>query len=109
MEKRYSQMSEFELRQEIGHLNEKAKKAEQMGMVSEFAVLERKVVMAKAYLLNPDDYKSGEVYEITGDPGYYFKINYMNGHFAWGHRLNSSEEEAFPISLLGNLVDIKEK
>jgi hypothetical protein len=109
MEKRFSQMSEFELRQEIGKLNEQAKKAEQMGMVSEFAVLERKVIMAKAYLLDPENYKPGEVYEITGDPGHYFKISYMNGHFAWGHRLHSDEEEAFPISLLGNLVEIKEK
>jgi hypothetical protein len=109
MEKRYSEMTEHELRQEIGKLNEKAKKAEQMGMVSEFAVYERKVTMAKAYLLNPDDYKPGEVYEITGAPGQYFKISYMNGTFAWGHRLNSKEEEAFPISLLGNLMDKKEK
>ena len=37
-------------------LHEKARKAEQMGMVNEFAVYERKAVLAKAYLLNPDDF-----------------------------------------------------
>ncbi|MBP2242700.1 hypothetical protein J2Z40_003280 [Cytobacillus eiseniae] len=99
--KRYSSMTQYELQQEISKLNEKARKAEQMGMVNEFAVMERKVVMAKSYLLNPDDYKAGEIYEIEGDPGSYFKIDYMNGVFAWGYRLNGDKaEEALPISLL---------
>ncbi|WP_249365622.1 YfhH family protein [Cytobacillus citreus] len=100
-EKRYSDMTSYELQQEISQLNEKARKAEQMGMVNEFAVIERKAVMAKAYLLNPDDYKAGEIYEIEGAPGEYFKIDYMNGVFAWGFRLKGSNgEEALPISML---------
>ncbi|MCM3585687.1 YfhH family protein [Mesobacillus maritimus] len=101
-EKRYSQLTAQELKQEIATLTEKARKAEQLGMVNEYAVLERKMAMAKAYLLNPDDFKPGDVYEIDGDPGSYFKIEYMNGVFAWGNRLNHPEkEEALPISLLG--------
>ncbi|MFO1443166.1 YfhH family protein [Bacillus sp. Bva_UNVM-123] len=100
-DKRYSEMTTYELQQEIANLNEKARKAEQLGMVNEFAVLERKAVMAKAYLLNPNDFKSGDVYEIEGDPGAFFKIDYMNGVFAWGYRLNGNKaEEALPISLL---------
>ncbi|MGE6258228.1 YfhH family protein [Heyndrickxia sporothermodurans] len=100
-EKRYSQMTEYELKQEIALLTEKARKAEQLGIVNEYAVLERKAIMAKAYLLNPKDYKPGELYEIEGDPGVYFKIDYMNGVFAWGYRLGGeNEEEALPISLL---------
>lgn len=100
-EKRYSDMSEYELKQEIASLNEKARKAEQMGMVNEFAVLERKAIMAKAYLLNPNDFVPGEIYEINGDPGAYFKIDYMNGVFAWGCRLNNDgKEEGLPISML---------
>ncbi|MBY6052071.1 YfhH family protein [Cytobacillus firmus] len=105
-EKRYSTMSTYELQQEIASLNEKARKAEQMGMVNEFAVLERKVIMAKSYLLNPDDFLPGEIYEIEGDPGVYFKIDYMNGVFAWGFRLNGSKgEEALPISMLKKLAE----
>ena len=69
MEKRYSQMSQYELQQEVARLHEKARKAEQMGMVNEFAVYERKAVLAKAYLLNPDDFIAGEIYAIEGDPG----------------------------------------
>lgn len=105
-EKRYSTMTTYELQQEIASLNEKARKAEQMGMVNEFAVLERKVIMAKSYLLNPDDFSPGEIYEIDGDPGVYFKIDYMNGVFAWGSRLNGSKgEEALPISMLKKLEE----
>jgi len=100
-DKRYSQLSNYELNQEIAQLHEKARKAEQMGMVNEFAVLERKAVMAKAYLLNPSDFTPGEMYQISGDPGAYFKINYLNGVFAWGYRLRgANEEEALPISML---------
>ncbi|WP_070121069.1 YfhH family protein [Bacillus marinisedimentorum] len=101
MEKRYSQMTEYELKQEIANLTEKARKAEQMGMVNEFAVYERKIDMAKSYLLDPSNYNPGEVYEIANDPGSYFKINYLNGIFAWGTRLYvKKKEEALPISLL---------
>lgn len=100
-EVRYSSMSAYELQQEIALLHEKARKAEQLGMVNEFAVLERKAIMAKAYLLNPDDFKPGEIYQIEGDPGIFFKIDYMNGVFAWGYRLGGSgKEEALPISML---------
>ncbi|WP_394237889.1 YfhH family protein [Niallia oryzisoli] len=103
-EKRYSQLSPYELHQEIAQLHEKARKAEQMGMVNEFAVLERKAAMAKAYLLDPNDFIPGEIYQIEGAPGAYFKISYLNGVFAWGHRLrNGEEEEALPISMLVKL------
>lgn len=100
-EKRYSEMTEYELNQEIAGLRDKARKAEQMGMGSELAVYERKIAMAKSYMLNPNDFKPGEIYGIEGDPGAYFKIAYMNGVFAWGARLNGEgREEALPISLL---------
>jgi hypothetical protein len=100
-EKRYSSMTEHELREEIAQLQEKSRKSEQLGMVNEFAVLDRKVTMAKAYLLNPASYLSGEIYEFEGNPGQYFKIDYLNGVFAWGYRLNGDgKEEALPISVL---------
>ncbi|WP_141434363.1 YfhH family protein [Bacillus sp. 03113] len=99
--KRYSQMTPYELHQEISLLNEKAKKAEQMGMINEFAVLERKATMAKAYLLNPTDFSAGEIYQIENDPSASFQIKYLNGVFAWGYRLNNEiKEEALPISML---------
>jgi hypothetical protein len=103
-ERRYSTMTEQELKQEIAQLLEKARKAEQMGMVSEYAVLERKAVMARAYLLDPANFKPGEIYELEGGPGEYFKIDYLNGVFAWGYRLKGDgKEEALPISMLKEL------
>jgi hypothetical protein len=104
-EKRYSEMSEYELKQEISGLTEKARKAEQLGIVNEYAVLERKITMAKSYLLNPEDFLSGEVYRIEGDPGAYFKIDYIDGVFAWGYRITGGQkQEALPISLLIKLT-----
>ncbi|RSK26145.1 DUF1811 family protein [Bacillus sp. HMF5848] len=101
MEKRYSQMTRYELQQEIGALKEKAMKAEQHGMVNEVAVLERKMSMAKAYLLNPDDFPSGEAYIIDGGEGELFQVEYLNGIFAWGYRTHTpNKEEALPLSML---------
>ncbi|WP_101846425.1 YfhH family protein [Halobacillus sp. Marseille-P3879] len=110
MEKRYSEYSYEELRREVAQLTEKAQKAEQMGMINEYAVYERKVVMAKAYMLDPEDFKAKAAYQIEGDPGHTFHIDYLNGVFAWGYRINltgkaaSDKEEALPISMLGKEV-----
>lgn len=100
MEKRYSEMTDKELLDELSKLTDKARKAEQLGMVNEFAVYERKMAMAKCYLLDPSNYKPNETYTLEGDPGSTFTISYMNGVFAWGHRNDSKELEAFPISML---------
>ncbi|MBT2572404.1 YfhH family protein [Bacillus sp. ISL-51] len=100
MEKRYSHMTPHELQTEIAGLTEQARKAEQMGIVNELAVLERKITMAKAYMLNPEDFIPGTVYHIDGSDAA-FHIEYLNGVFAWGYRTSSPEqEEALPISVL---------
>ncbi|AEB22963.1 MULTISPECIES: YfhH family protein [Bacillus] len=100
MDKRYSQMTPHELQTEIAGLTEKARKAEQMGIVNELAVLERKITMAKAYMQNPEDFLPGAEYQIEGTDDT-FRIDYMNGVFAWGHRSSSpDQEEALPISVL---------
>ncbi|WP_204500901.1 YfhH family protein [Aquibacillus albus] len=106
MEKRYSEYTVEELRSEVAGLKEKAQKAEQMGNVNEYAVYERKMQMALAYLLNPEDFQPGEEYQLEGDPGQTFVIDYLNGVFAWGYRKNLlgqkyEKQEALPISVLG--------
>ena len=98
---KYSQMTEQELRQEIANLREQARKAEQLGIVNEYAVYERKALMAEAYLVDLSTILPGEMYRITGSPGEFFKVEYLNGRFAWGHRLGSDRyEEALPVSIL---------
>lgn len=100
-EKNYAQMTEQELREEIAKLKEKARKAEQLGIVNEFAVYERKAIMASAYLIDPKSIISGEIYRIDGAPGEFFKVEYLKGRFAWGYRLGGERyEEALPISIL---------
>ncbi|MFC4410188.1 YfhH family protein [Chungangia koreensis] len=107
-EKKYSDMTEAELRKEIADLKERSRKAEQLGIVNEFAVLERKAIMARAYLMDPAEFKKGEVYRIEGDPGVFFKIDYLKGRFAWGHRLGGDNYiEALPISMLTSLKEGK--
>ncbi|ATP41857.1 hypothetical protein CSE16_18530 [Solibacillus sp. R5-41] len=97
----YNSMTEQELRQEIANLRERSRKAEQLGIVNEFAVYERKALMAEAYLVDLDTIIPGEMYRITGSPGEFFQVDYLKGRFAWGHRLGSNRfEEALPVSIL---------
>lgn len=107
---RFSDMSVEKLREEAAKYKEKAQRAEQLGNPSEMAINERKMQVALAYTLNPDDYGEGEIYELQGDPGHTYKVNYINGVFAWGHRINLlgeiyEKEEALPISLLGTRIN----
>src|SRR5690625_1869137 len=109
MNYRYSDYTIEQLRAESSELKEQGMKAEQLGNISELSVNERTMQVAMAYTLNPDDFIADAIYELNGDPGHKFKINYINGAFAWGHRINLLEEtyedeEAIPISLLGDKV-----
>ena len=100
-EKSYQKMTEHELRTEIANLREKARKAEQLGMINEFAVYQRKMTMVESYLIDPASITPGEIYRIEGDDGMFFQVDYLKGRFAWGHRLGGKLAlEALPISML---------
>jgi len=101
MEKRFSEMTEYELKAEIARLRERARRAEQMGIINEYAVYERKATVAEAFLLDPKDYVPGEIYRIKNETESYFYIDYLKGVFAWGFRLGGDKRlEALPISML---------
>src|SRR5699024_5788202 len=107
---RYSDYTIEQLREEVGKLKEKAQKAEQLGNVSEVAANERKMQVAMAYMLNPEDFMDDETYELPTDPGNTYKVNYINGLFDWWHQINLlneeyEKEEANPISLLGKKLN----
>lgn len=100
-DKNYATMTEQELRNEIAMLKEKSRKAEQLGIINEYAVYERKALMAAAYLVDLDTIIPGEMYRIDGAPGEFFKVDRLKGRFAWGYRLGSERfEEALPVSIL---------
>jgi len=101
IDKKYNDMTEHELRTEIANLREKARKAESLGILNEYAVYQRKVVMAEAFLIDPATIQPGEIYRIEGDEGMFFQVDYLKGRFAWGHRLGGElADEALPISML---------
>ena len=107
-EKKYSQMTEHELRTEIGKIMEKARKAEQLGMVNEYAVYQRKAVMAQSYLIDPETINKEEIYRIDGDEGVFFHVDYLKGRFAWGYRLGGERAmEALPIAMLKSVKEGK--
>lgn len=110
MNVRYSDYTVEQLRDKLGQLKEKAQTAEQLGEVSKVAIYERKMQLVASYMLHPEQFKAGQIYELKGDPGHRFKINYIEGIMAWGHRVNLlnelyEKEEALPISLLGDPIE----
>lgn len=107
---RYSDYTVEQLRDKLGELKEKAQKSEQLGEVNKVAIYERKIQIVASYMVNPDQFESGDIYDLNGDPGYTFKINYIDGIMAWGHRINllgemKEDEEALPISLLREKIN----
>ncbi len=60
MEKRLSDLSKYELEQEIRALHERKRKAEQMGMVSEIEVVLRRIAIAESYLIDPKSFNPGQ-------------------------------------------------
>ncbi|MFD0944502.1 YfhH family protein [Savagea faecisuis] len=99
-EKSYRDMSEHEIRQEVGRLMEKARKAEALGIINEYAVYQRKALMAQSFLVDLSTIVPGEIYKIEGDDAY-FHVDYLKGRFAWGYRLGGSKlEEALPVAML---------
>ena len=101
MENNYASMTEQELIAEVARLKEKARKAEALGIVNEYAVYERRALMASAYLVDLDTLKMGEMYRLDGAPGEFFVLERLKGRFAWGYRLGGNKfEEAIPVSML---------
>ena len=94
-------MTEQELIAEVARLKEKARKAEALGIVNEYAVYERRALMASAYLVDLDTLVMGEMYRLDGAPGEFFVLERLKGRFAWGYRLGGNKfEEAIPVSML---------
>lgn len=105
----YSDYTVEQLRDELAKLVELSQKAEQLGEINKVEVYERKIQIVKSYMMNPDIFQPGDVHQLQGDPGYTFKIDYIEGIMAWGHRINLlgeqlAKQEAIPIALLGEKV-----
>lgn len=97
----FASMTEQELVQEVSRLKEKARKAEALGILNEYAVYERRALMAAAYLVDLESIKLGEMYRLDGAPGEFFVVERLKGRFAWGYRLGGNKfEEAIPVSML---------
>lgn len=99
-EKTYQAMTAHELQTEVARLMEKARKAEALGIINEYAVYQRKALMAQSYLVDLSTIIPGNIYKIEGDTRY-FHVDYLKGRFAWGYRLGGdSQEEALPVAML---------
>lgn len=94
--KRYSQMTEEELRLELNKLEDQRK---QSLAENEQHILEQKINLAQAYMIDPNIIQVESWYRIKGKLEH-FHVDYINGVFAWGTLKGSTEQVAFPISLL---------
>ncbi|MCD1258599.1 DUF1811 family protein [Paenibacillus athensensis] len=91
--KRYSEMSPQELQAAIAALEKQMQAAE---FPSQLAVLESKLLFARAYALSPTDFPPG-LYAVK-DREQPMRVDYLNGVMAWGTM--DGEEISVPISAL---------
>ncbi|MBR2076665.1 MAG: YfhH family protein [Exiguobacterium sp.] len=102
MEKRLSDLSKYELEQEIQVLHERKRKAEQMGMVSEIEVVLRRIAIAESYLIDPSSFRPGETYVVNYND-LPFRLKFVNGVMGWGTFEGEMTERAIPLSELSEV------
>ncbi|MCA0981970.1 MULTISPECIES: YfhH family protein [Exiguobacterium] len=102
MEKRLSDLSKYELEQEIQALHERKRKAEQMGMVSEIEVVLRRIAIAESYLVDPTSFRPGETYVVNYNDQP-FRLKFVNGVMGWGTFEGDMTERAIPLSELSEV------
>lgn len=102
MEKRLSDLSKYELEQEIQALHERKRKAEQMGMVSEIEVVLRRIAIAESYLVDPTSFRPGETYVVNYNDRS-FRLKFVNGVMGWGTFEGDMTERAIPLSELSEV------
>ncbi|WP_214701169.1 MULTISPECIES: YfhH family protein [unclassified Exiguobacterium] len=102
MEKRLSDLSIYELEQEIQALHERKRKAEQMGMVSEIEVVLRRIAIAESYLVDPSSFRPGETYVVNYND-LPFRLKFVNGVMGWGTFEGDMTERAIPLSELSEV------
>ncbi|MCS7459358.1 DUF1811 family protein [Paenibacillus doosanensis] len=94
MKKLYSQMSPVELEAEMTEI---VAAMEHIEFPSQKELLTRKYYTAKAYLLDPADFKPGR-YKVE-DFEEEFELKYINGIMGWG-QMGKDPEASFPLSML---------
>ncbi|MCU5746234.1 YfhH family protein [Staphylococcus sp. SQ8-PEA] len=100
-QKKLSEMTEQEIRQEIQMYKEKMRKAEMNGIYNEYDVYVNKTIIAESYLVDQEKIQLGRIYKLNDGTEGYFKIERLKGVFAWGYRINSDQpEEGLPLALL---------
>jgi hypothetical protein len=97
--KRYSQMNPEELTNVVKELERQLTEAKKNKLESSEAILRQKINLAQSYLIDPQTIQIGSKYKIDGTSDL-FKVDYLNGIYAWGRFEGNTEKEAFPLSLL---------
>ena len=106
----YKTYSIEQLQAEETLLHEKLNKAKQEKRKNHILVYERKIEIVRSFMLDANDFQPGDVYTLKDDPHHHFKIDEINGVFAWGYKMNqttgqqSIEIEGFLFDTLGEKI-----
>jgi len=106
----YKTYSIEQLQAEENMLHEKLNKAKQEERKNHILVYERKIEIVRSFMLDANDFQPGDVYTFKDDPQHHFKIDEINGVFAWGYKINqttghqSKEIEGFLFDALGEKI-----
>lgn len=97
----FNKMTRREIEAYIGDKREQMRKAEMMGIENEYRVLERQVLIAESYQIDLSQIEQGKIYKVVSNEDHYFKVEKLNGVFAWGFYIDGNERETgIPVSML---------
>ncbi|KRG11846.1 DUF1811 family protein [Lederbergia galactosidilytica] len=83
----YKTYSHQQLQEEVEILKEKLKQAQLEDRTNHILVYTRKIELVQSFMLNPDDFQPGDIFEIIQEPDYLFEIIEISGVTAWGYKI----------------------
>lgn len=71
----------------------KLKQAKLEQRTNHVLVYNRKIELVQSFMLNPDDFQAGDLYELKDDPDHLFEVTEISGVTAWGYKIHKETKE----------------
>lgn len=93
MAHRYKTYSLDQLQEEVDMLQGKLEQAQLEDRKNHILVYTRKIEVVRSFMLDPNHFQVGDIFEIIDDPGHLFEIIEISGVTAWGYKIDKETKK----------------
>ncbi|GIN72334.1 transcriptional regulator [Bacillus sp. J14TS2] len=93
MAHRYKTYSLDQLQEEVDMLKGKLEQAQLEDRTNHILVYTRKIEVVRSFMLDPNHFQVGDIFEIIDEPGYLFEITEVSGVTAWGYKIDKETKK----------------